>query len=159
MLFRSGRDADSASVINALRSAEHLHFAGHAVFDDARPDRSRLALMPRGIDASTISRLDLRQLRLAVLSACETMRAPDRGGAGFTGLAESFLAAGAGGVIGSLWRVNDDLTDAFMREFYGAWRASGDAAVALRHAKLKMLQAADSSRHPSAWAAFRLAGR
>jgi len=154
-----GRDADSASVINALRSAEHLHFAGHAVFDDARPDRSRLALMPRGIDASTISRLDLRQLRLAVLSACETMRAPGRGGAGFTGLAESFLAAGAGGVIGSLWRVNDDLTDAFMREFYGAWRASGDAAVALRHAKLKMLQAADSSRHPSAWAAFRLAGR
>jgi CHAT domain-containing protein len=87
------------------------------------------------------------------------MRAPGRGGAGFTGLAESFLVAGAGGVIGSLWRVNDDLTDAFMREFYGAYRASGDAAAALRHAKLRMMQAPDSARHPSAWAAFRLAGR
>ena len=154
-----GREADSAAMIKALGSAEHLHFAGHAVFDDARPDRSRLALMPRGIDAATISTLDLRRLRLAVLSACETMRAPGRGGAGFTGLAESFLVAGAGGVIGSLWRVNDDLTDAFMREFYGAYRANGDAAAALRHAKLRIMQAPDSARHPSAWAAFRLAGR
>lgn len=154
-----GHQADSTSVATALQSVQHFHFAGHAVFDDARPDRSRLAMMPRGLDATAIAKLDLRKLRLAVLSACETLRAPERRGAGFAGLAEAFLAGGADGVVGTLWSVDDQHTREFMGEFYRAYRDRDDAAVALRQAQLRMMQSSGESRRPSAWAGFRLAGR
>lgn len=155
-----GQAADSASVVSGLRSASHFHFAGHAVFDDARPHRSRLALLPRGIDASSLAAMDLRRLELVVLSACETTRAPERRGAGYAGLAEAFLAAGAGGVIGTLWRVGDAPTAEFMTGFYRAYRETADAAVALRAAQLHLRRSADPGRRsPSAWGAFRLAGR
>ncbi len=159
-LVLSGREADSSSIVAALPSAAHFHFAGHAVFDDARPNRSRLAVMPRGIDAASIARLDLGGLRLAVLSACETMRAPGVRGTGFTGLTEAFLAAGAGGVLGSLWRVDDEATATLMDAFYRVHEATRDPAVSLREAQLQLIRGpAGPSRDPAAWGAFRLAGR
>lgn len=155
-----GVAADSGTISQALVTADLFHFSGHAVFDDARPHVSHLAVMPRGLGAAAIAALDLRRLRLAVLSACETMRSPERRGEGFTGLTEAFLAAGADGVIGSLWRVDDAATAALMTAFHRAYAASGDAAAALREAQLELLRSgAGGRRAPGAWGAFRLAGR
>lgn len=151
-----GTAADSAAVVSALRGAGLFHFAGHAVFDDAEPDRSYLAVSPRGLSAATIASLDLRRVRLVVLSACETMRAPDRRSGGFAGLADAFLAAGARGVVGSLWRVDDEATRPLMEQFHQAYRRSWDPAMALREAQLALLRSGSTS--PSAWAAFRYAG-
>jgi CHAT domain-containing protein len=155
-----GAAADSAAVASALGDAALLHFAGHAVFDNARPERSFLALAPRGLSASAISALDLRRLRLAVLSACETTRSSARSSSGFVGLTEAFLAAGAGGVVGSLWRVDDVHADTLMRVFHHGYSRSGDAAGSLRAAQLALLRSASPElRSPSAWAAFRYVGR
>jgi CHAT domain-containing protein len=150
-----GSGADSAHLAAALPAAELFHFAGHAVLDDAEPDRSFLAVGPRGLTAGAIAALDLHRLRLVVLSACETMRSPDRSSGGFAGLADAFLAAGARGVVGSLWRVDDDTTRSLMAQFHRSYRRSGDPAAALREAQLAMRRAGAS---PSAWAAFRYAG-
>lgn len=149
-------DADSAKVVEALRTAELFHFAGHAVFDDAQPERSYLALGPHGLNAALISHLDLRRLRLVVLSACETMRSSDKASAGFVGLADAFLSAGARGVVGSLWRVDDNATRQFMERFYRDYRASTNASTALRNAQVAMIRSGES---PSAWAAFRYEGQ
>jgi CHAT domain-containing protein len=155
-----GTDADSASIEGALRSAELFHFAGHAVFDDVRPERSLLAIPPRGLTAARIGMLDLRQLRLAVLSACETTRSPGRRSNGFVGLTDAFLAAGAGGVVGSLWRVDDVHADSLMRAFHRAYRTSFDAADALRVAQRTMLRSLSPAlRSPAAWAGFRYVGQ
>ncbi|HEY8106717.1 MAG TPA: CHAT domain-containing protein, partial [Gemmatimonadales bacterium] len=150
----------------ALERASILHYAGHALFDDDRPEQSSLVLAAgaggRGdgrLTATELERLPLGHVRLVVLSACETI--PSRSGhsGGFAGLAGAFLAAGAGGVVGSLWSVNDRLTEELMSEFHRAYRQSGDATDALRRAQLQLLLSAEpATRSPAAWAGFRYAG-
>jgi CHAT domain-containing protein len=152
-----GAKADSANIVAALGTAELFHFAGHAILDDADPDRSYLAVRPHGLGAKAIAHLDLHRLQLVVLSACETVRSPDRRAGGFAGFADAFLAAGARGVIGSLWSVDDTETRQLMEAFYLAYRRDTSAPRALRAAQLSILGAGVSS--PRAWAGFRYAGR
>ena len=161
----SGTQAGEAAIRAALGRGGVAHFAGHAVFDDARPDRSFLVAAPGGepeparLAASEIEQMRLGSLRLVVLSACQTSRAAAGRSGGFAGLSGAFLAAGAGGVVGSLWRVDDAHTRVLMEHFHRAYRTSGNAAAALRTAQLQMLGSADPAlRSPAAWAGFRYAG-
>jgi CHAT domain-containing protein len=149
-----GRAADTTAVKSQLPQADIFHFAGHAVFDDARPERSQLVVGSRGLTVESIRGLDLSRLKLVVLSACETDRTPAAASTGFLGLADSFIAAGADGVIGSLWKVDDASTLLLMQAFYDALGRTGDPVTALRDAQrsLKHLP-------PSTWAAFRYIGR
>jgi CHAT domain-containing protein len=160
----TGSAANRARVERALQRATVFHYAGHAVYDDERPDASFLALATTAHDvgrltATEVSELDLRHVRLVVLSACQTMHARRGRSGGFAGLSGAFLAAGAHGVVGSLWRVDDALTRALMIDFHRAYRASGDGAAALRTAQLGFLHSSDPLRRsPAAWAGFRYAG-
>ncbi|MFL5614816.1 MAG: CHAT domain-containing protein [Gemmatimonadaceae bacterium] len=151
-----GAAAGESAIIDSLTRADLFHFAGHAVFNEIEPGRSFLVVGSRGLNATTIATLKLPRLRLVVLSACETVRATDRAGSGFFGLADAFFAAGAHGVIGSTWRVDDAATQQLMERFYIAYRRSGNAAEALREAQVALLKSLDPS--PSRWAAFRYAG-
>lgn len=159
----AGPGATAGTVRAAFARGGIAHFAGHAVFDDARPERSFLLAAGAGtgarLTAAELAKARLDGLRLVVLSACQTSRAaPGRSG-GFAGLAGAFLAAGAGGVVGSLWQVDDRQTRVLMDAFHGAYRASGDPAQALRQAQLQMLRSGDPVlRSPTAWAGFRYAG-
>jgi CHAT domain-containing protein len=161
--------ADAGATPGALRAALGgaglVHYAGHAVFDDERPERSYLLLAaapgePASVlQAAEIAQMDLRHVSLVVLAACQTVRTGPGRAAGFSGLAGAFLAAGAGGAVGSLWDVDDRLTRALMIEFHQAWRASPDGPAALRQAQLRLLRSPDSAlRSPAAWAGFRYAG-
>ncbi|HEX2094877.1 MAG TPA: CHAT domain-containing protein, partial [Longimicrobiaceae bacterium] len=160
----TGAEARRDALATALKQAGIFHFAGHAVFDDQRPVRSYLVLAPGGeapgrLTAAEIARMDLGHLRLVVLSACQTQRSTSGRSGGFAGLSGAMLAAGAGGVVGSLWRVNDALTRELMVGFHHAYRGSGDGADALRQAQLRLLDADDPAlRSPAAWAGFRYAG-
>ncbi|HEX2093141.1 MAG TPA: CHAT domain-containing protein [Longimicrobiaceae bacterium] len=163
----SGPEADRNGLEAALRDADILHYAGHAVFDEQRPIQSYLVLAPpRGggldggrLSAAVIELLDLANLRLVVLSACRTSRAHGGRSGGFAGLAGALLAAGAGGVVGSLWLVQDELTRPLMVGFHRAYRESGDAAEALRTAQLRMLGSSDpGQQQAAAWAGFRYMG-
>lgn len=160
-----GHRADAAAVRAAFLRGGIAHFAGHAVFDDARPERSYLVTAGRGgapvarVTAAEIERMDLRTLRLVVLSACQTARAQEGRSGGFAGLAGAFLAAGAGGVVGSLWRVDDQATRTLMEHFHARYHVSGNASESLRQAQLRMLRSTDPAlRSPAAWAGFRYAG-
>jgi CHAT domain-containing protein len=139
-----------------------VHYAGHAVFDDARPDRSMLLLaadagaaVGAALTSADIARLDLRGVRLVVLSACESSR-PRPGAGGFEGLTGALLAAGAGGVVGSLWKVDDQATRELMTEFHRAYRRGASGAHALRAAQLRLIRSSGAA--PFAWAPFRFAG-
>jgi CHAT domain-containing protein len=172
----AGANANAPAVLAALPRAALMHYAGHAVFDDERPLRSMLVLAPASTDhaargewpaandgaltAETIVSLDLRRVQLVVLSACETVGAAAGRAGGFAGLAGAFVAAGAGGVVGAQWRVEDGATSALMRAFHRAYARSGDAAAALRVAQLELLRSDDRVlRSPAAWAGFRYLGR
>ena len=153
-------DVDSAALVQSLSHSNVFHFAGHAVFDDQQPERSLLAVSPRGLRAETIATLDLRHLRLVVLSSCQTMSAVENRSGGFAGVAESFLAAGVGGIVGSPWRVGDAETAQLMRLFHENYSVSRNAADALRVAQLRMLRmdGTQSRSMSMGWAAFRYWG-
>jgi CHAT domain-containing protein len=163
----TGAQADPATLTKALEQAGVVHYAGHAVFDDARPEQSHLVLATTEnrsgqsgtLTAAQIRGLNLRATRLVVLSACQTARAGQGGSSGFAGLAGGFLAAGVGGVVGSLWRVDDELTRHLMAEFHSAYRQTGDAAAALRTAQLRLRRSTNPAlRSPAAWGGFRYTG-
>lgn len=160
----SGADATRDTFLRALRSADVVHFAGHAVWDGGSPKRSWLVMAPDAggggrISAEELGGAGLEGVRLVVLSSCHTVGSGEGRMGGFAGFAGSLLSGGADGVVGSLWRVDDNATRVLMREFHLAYRASGDAPDALRRAQLALLRSADVRlRTPSAWAGFVYAG-
>jgi CHAT domain-containing protein len=145
--------------LNALKHAEVVHFAGHAVTDPLRPQRSYLVLSstPNNaaghLRASAIDSVQAGHVRLVVLSACTTLGAATNG---LTGLSGALLDRGAGGVIGSLWRVDDDATRALMVAFHQHYAQSRNPQRALWEAQRAMY--ARGSK-PAVWAAFRYMGR
>lgn len=152
--------ATREAFIEQAQRAGLIHYAGHAVFNDVRPERSYLLLAGRDttgrLTAEAVSTLSLGNVRLVVLSACTTVRSRSGRSGGFAGLSGALLAAGAGGVVGSLWQVNDELAGPLMRAFHQEYsNHPGDPARALQAAQLQMLR----SRHsPAAWAGFRYMG-
>jgi CHAT domain-containing protein len=102
----------------------------------------------RGIvTAEGLIGLRLEGLDLAVLSACETGLGEAGGGEGVYGLQRAFHVAGCRDVVASLWKVNDDATQALMSLFYrNLWEKKLSPAEALRQAQLTLY------RNPSALA-------
>lgn len=162
----AGARADVGAFRGALAGAAVVHYAGHALVDDARPAASTLVLAPgpggetSRLDADAIAHLRLSGVRLVVLSACRTLRSGGGRSGGFAGLSGALLAAGAGGVVGSVGTVGDDAaTRVLLTRFHHAWRASGDGPAALRAAQLQLLRSSDPAlRSPAAWGLFRYAG-
>ena len=161
----SGARATADTLRRLLPRVRVLHFAGHAISDEDYPDSSFLVLARGGtgssrLTAAEIAAMRLGRLDLVILSACRTLNDSRGGAGGFTGLGGAFLAAGARGVIGSLWEVNDARTSALMQRFYAFYRTTPDAAVALHRAQLDLLKNGTAAeRSPSAWAGFEYAGR
>ena len=162
-----GSDATAESARRALSSDDVVHYAGHAVFDDERPERSYLVLAPeRGregtgrLTAASLGQMRLVHAPLVVLAACRTVNGGQGRAQGFSGLAGGLLAAGARGVIGGLWEVDDARTRPLMLAFHRHYRAGGDGARALRSAQLQLLDSDEPVlRSPATWAGFRYTGR
>jgi CHAT domain-containing protein len=165
-LVLAGADAREDDVRELLERVSLLHFAGHAITDPEDPDSSQLVLAPGPghrqlgrLTAAQIARMRLFGLDLVVLSACSTLGGDRSGAGGFAGLGGAFLGAGARGVIGSLWEVDDALTGELMARFYEEYAGTSDAAVALRNAQLRMLRDTNPRFSPPwAWAGFEYAG-
>ena len=160
----AGREARRSVLTAALPRARIVHYAGHAVFDDSRPERSYLVLAADStkadrLTAAEIARMSMTHGRLVVLSACQTIRGQRGSASGFTGLAGAFLTAGVTGVIGTLWSVDDRLTRPLMVEFHREYLKSGDGPAALRAAQIRQIRSTEAAqRSPAAWAAFRYVG-
>lgn len=159
--------ADSAATPDSFaalaQSAGVIHYAGHAVFDDARPERSFLVLAGAGntgrLTAQAVDSMELRGAPLVVLSTCRTLRSRAGRSGGFAGLSGALLDAGASGVVGSLWQANDRLTQPLMMAFHRQYGRRHDPALALREAQLQMIRSGDAKlSSPAAWAGFRYMG-
>jgi CHAT domain-containing protein/tetratricopeptide (TPR) repeat protein len=141
-----------------------LHLAAHAVHLPESPLFSYVALAP---DASNDGRLEmieiLEEIRMApgalvFLSACETGLGRRTGGDEMLGLVRAFLAAGAGAVIGTLWRVEDSSSAGLAESFYRRLRLGTPAAQALQGAQLEVLHQS-STTQPYFWAGYALIGK
>lgn len=111
----------------------------------------------RIVTATELSTLDLRDCRLAVLSACESQRGVYGEGLGVHSLQAALHTAGARETIASLWKVPDDPTALLMGAFYeGLWKHGLSPDRALWEAKLRV-----RARYPDpvAWAGWVYTGR
>ena len=108
--------------------------------------------------------LDLRNVELVVLSACETGLGQITDNEGTFGLHKALSRAGVEASIGSLWKVSDDATTQLMIEFYRNLLQRNDSvADALRKAQLRLLKenqggGASAFSAPFFWAAFVVSG-
>jgi CHAT domain-containing protein len=92
------------------------------------------------LTALEVGYLDLRNVELATLSACETGLGETAGGEGLLGLQRAFQVAGCKSVVASLWKVHDEVTQKLMISFYdNLWGKGLTKVEALRQAQLAML--------------------
>jgi CHAT domain-containing protein len=135
-----------------------LHFAVHAIADDADPLASHLRLAPDsgsdGLLHSSEIATQSHTGQLVVLSACETQMGRLYHGEGIMSLTRAFLATGATAVVATQWPVGAATAD-LMTGFYRSLAAGADPATALRTSQRRLRHDARTS-HPFYWAGFGL---
>lgn len=106
------------------------------------------------LTADEISRLDLRNTGLVVLSACETGRGYNDEIEGVLGLQRAFKKAGAGTIVMSLWKVPDIATSILMTSFYENLMQGNNPRNALLKAQQYLMEQDANYKNPYYWAAF-----
>jgi CHAT domain-containing protein/tetratricopeptide (TPR) repeat protein len=158
--------ATKSAFLSAAPHAWIVHFAGHALRNEANPLFSALLFAP-GPEPGDTGVLYAYELlgrrfdgtRLVVLSGCETATGPGSSSEAALGLSISFLAAGVPAVIGSLWRADDRASQVLFQLFYRHLSAGSAPASALRSAILEVRASPEPALHsPAAWASFELIG-
>ena len=106
------------------------------------------------LTADEISRLDLSNTDLVVLSACETAKGKVDEVDGVLGLQRGFKKAGVNTIVMSLWKVPDQATSILMTSFYEHLLQGKDARTSLKEAQQYLMNQNDGYRNPYYWAAF-----
>jgi tetratricopeptide (TPR) repeat protein len=157
-----GADATEAA-LRDLRPGEAsvVHLAAHTLLDESSARGPALLLTAgEGEDGMVFpAELAARRFggRLAVLAGCQTALGGEGDGQALSSLTGALLAAGAEGVVATLWKVDDRATAAFMEQFYYYLGRGETPASALRHAKLRLRSSPAWSRS-DLWSAYVLAG-
>ena len=159
-----GSEATLRAVKEDLPSAAVFHFAGHSLFtpdrsglllEDANSDAGRRTETPSLLDAAAVRKLNVGNMELAFLSACNTESGAGSSG-GFNSITEALLRAGVPHVVASRWEVME--TRAFIDAFYRSALSGQHVSEAIRGASRNML-ADPRTAHPYYWSAFAAYGR
>jgi CHAT domain-containing protein len=139
-----------------------LHVAAHAEVDLIDPLQSRILLAPEKNDtgflnARQVYDVDLKNVSLVTLSACESGLGKIARGDEIQGFTRAFLSAGASALFVSLWPVADESTEQLMTSLYRDLAAGKEASLALQQAQVAVLKQPQFA-HPFFWAPFDLVG-
>jgi tetratricopeptide (TPR) repeat protein len=159
--LRLGADASEDFLKHAdLRPYGVLHFAAHAIADDAFPERSAVILRAGSpeedglLQPREIAELDLSG-KIVFLSACRTASGSVLNGEGVLSLARAFFRAGARAVVGSRWPLRDDEAEVLVDGFYRELASGASVAGALLESKRTGVR---SGMPAMGWASLELMG-
>jgi CHAT domain-containing protein len=151
----SGSQVDRKEVLRDLQDAQLFHYAGHAVAD---VNRVGLLLGSSAIlSAHDLMNWHSRNLRLVVLSACDTASGETGKFTDISSLVRTLVAGGVPQVVASRWRVDSGVTRQLMRAFYSNLM-SGKTTAASLHAATLAIRSHPNYRHPFYWASFSVFG-
>ena len=132
-----------------------LHLATHAEFNIGAPENSFI-IFGNGdkIRLNEITNWQIPNLDLIVLSACQTGVGKLGDGVEILGFGYQVQKAGAKNAIASLWKVDDEGTQALMSAFYSELKR-GDITIseALHKAQISQIRSKKYD-HPNYWSAF-----
>jgi len=152
----------------ALGENAVVHVASHGIMNARNPMFSRMVMAAGEGDVDDDGRLEVHEIlglnvraNLVFLSGCETGQGMAwstefEQGDDYATLDRAFLYAGAGAVVATLWRIEDESAADFATHFYEEARDSRPAE-ALAAAQRRMLEVSGSSS-PFYWAAYRVSG-
>jgi len=146
-----------------LEKYEFIHLATHGILNEDDPTLSGLLFSDVADEsengilyAGETYNLNLNA-DLVTLSACRSGLGGIARGEGIIGLTRGFFYSGASRVMVSLWQVNDKSTAELMIRFYEKLLENNDPAMALRSAKLKLINNGTFA-YPLEWGSFVLIG-
>ncbi|MGW5861225.1 CHAT domain-containing protein [Streptomyces sp. NPDC055239] len=151
--------ATHSAVVSALHRHDYAHFACHALGDLERASGSRLVLhdhTERPLTVRDLARLRLPSVRLAYLSACDTLRTSPELADEAVHIVSAFQMAGFPHVVGSLWHVDDVIGAEVALRVYGTLN-SGDGTLDVARTAEALHRAVRTLRDtypqtPSLWA-------
>jgi len=157
-----GKAATESQVVAQSAQADLIHLAAHGIYDPLNPLYTRIELAPDAtndghLEVHEVFGLDLSNVNLVVLSACETALGKQSRGDELVGLTRAFFQAGAPAVMTTLWNIDDVTTETLIVKFYAQLQKGDTPATALRTAQLAVL-AENEWQSPYYWAAFGLHG-
>lgn len=150
----SGKGATYDNFKTNLKTSNIIHFATHAVFNDAIPLDSRIELADTSLYIYELFSLE-HDMDLVVLSACETASGKRLKGEGVISLSRALIQSGCSSVISSLWEVSDQKAGELMKNFYTHFSKGTNSQQSLATAKREFLEGTISrNTHPFYWAGF-----
>ncbi len=144
------RNATTSAVVSLLPSVTVFHFAGHALNSQ---QQAGLLLSDSLLTVSSLQKVDLSRMRLAIFSACDTQGGSNGTASDFDSLVSVFLRAGVPDVVASRWNVDSVATRQFMDFFYRAL-LKGSTPVEAIHQAQSGLRSLPGTVHPYYWSAF-----
>ncbi len=139
-----------------------VHIAAHAMADRLDPLHSKVLLadengQPNYLDAKDVLGMNLHNVAMIALSACESGLGRVDDGDEVLGFTRSFLSAGTSTMLVSLWPVSDAATETLMTTLYTDLARGDQVQDAMRAAQLAVM-ADPATAHPFYWAPFNLIG-
>lgn len=161
----TGKEATKAEVLIRLKAVALVHIAAHGCAKTGEivlsPNPTSLTKRPKEKDfLLTMKDVLNAKLRaqMVVLSCCHSGRGEIKA-EGVVGIARAFLGAGARSVVVSLWAIDDEATQEFMKHFYHHLLEGKNASDSLNQA-MKRLRESDNINFSDVknWAPFVLIG-
>ncbi len=109
----SGKEATRGAFIENAGRYDVVHIASHAVTTTTDPLTTSLVMAespgePAALSARDVLGINLRGVRLVVLSACGSVAGSASDNTGARSLSRAFLAAGAKAVVAAVWSIGDE---------------------------------------------------
>ncbi|KAI9573087.1 TPR-like protein [Boletus coccyginus] len=112
-------DGTVEEVLSLMKEADWVHFACHGIQDATSPTDSGLCLADgRRLNLHDIITVSRPRGGLAFLSACQTAKGDAHLSDEAIHITAGMLFAGYGGVVGTMWKINDELAPRVARDVY-----------------------------------------
>ncbi|MDC0878706.1 CHAT domain-containing protein [Candidatus Marinimicrobia bacterium] len=137
-----------------------LHLSTHGIVDSQDYKNSSIVLYPDKknnglLNFKEIEMLDLTNLELVFLSACDTNKGEGFKNIDLLSLQKAFNIAGTKHVIATLWQIEDKPASLFSEMFYTYFKANPlDVGYALAETKINFINTYPEYDSPHYWAAF-----